>query len=988
MSTCNKPVSTAGCLLLMITLLILNDQVSGQGRFVRGAEKTEYSLAGTAADFYVSPSGNDNWSGTLAEPDKNGNDGPFATINRAKMAVSKLKEGVYQLKKRAIDKRFKGTPHQFGAGRDILVLIRGGIYSLENSLAFSSGDGGERVETDLPTGAFEYHELTDFYVTYAAYPGESPVISGGERITGWEKKKDGIWTANTNEQKISELYANGKRLTLARAPNTGYFYPDGQPADSISFKFKAHDLEPWKDLETNTIYLKVRWGAIQTSISRIDAKSRTAWLKTPSPEMMIIPPRYYVENLEAVMDTAGEWYFNPKARTVSFIPGMDIGDPNRVPVVFPKLENLVEVSGTREKPVRNLRFYNLKFADTRTGHSGALTFQYAKNCEVLKNRIENVCQTGIHFGIGCYHNLISRNIINDVKGSGIVVAGNPKPENWSDMVSDNLISYNKITNMEIAGTGISTYNALRSTVSHNYISQISSYGITLGSWPNIEETCDGSHLAAYNNVSFTNMKWDDQGGIAVYGLSPGSVVRNNVIHDVHPAGTNENVALFFQNMSSGWTVTDNTYYSLKQGEMKLCACYLVDNVYENNHLIETPVTPAEEIIDGRVDLSYRNPEVKTGGQLITGNEVSVSALILNNGSTGMEDVFLYVDGKVVSSQKLPFISKNERRVEFKYKFFDPGKHSIAIGTTPAYEVTVTGDPLYVIYRNLNTRLAELPVGDSLLVTIEAQNVRAEAVTRKVEMTVDGKPVVVKELRIRENETVKVAFSWLAEAGIHNVTIANQPPINVHVYPVKEIDLASAQFSTYCSATAKPCTYNYDIRKNHFEITAAGTDFLHAEDSYGTVYLKGAIEGNFVATVKIVGFSEGISEWFRAGIFTRNDMSKSNSSKSSTLGSFLLFSTTKRSGAQWDEFGDGSMHNTKSKNYGVDKPLPVWLKLVRHGNSFSGYYSFDGKIWNISRESGDIPGLSKKMDIGLAGGANDQKVSTVIFEDFQLKVEIK
>ena len=83
-----------------------------------------------------------------------------------------------------------------------------------------------------------------------------------------------------------------------------------------------------------------------------------------------------------------------------------------------------------------------------------------------------------------------------------------------------------------------------------------------------------------------------------------------------------------------------------------------------------------------------------------------------------------------------------------------------------------------------------------------------------------------------------------------------------------------------------------------------------------------------------------------------------------------------------------MHNTKSKNYGVDQPLPVWLKLVRHGNRFSGYYSFDGKNWIVSRESGEIPGLAAKMDIGLAGGANDQKVSTVNFENFQLWLETK
>jgi regulation of enolase protein 1 (concanavalin A-like superfamily) len=102
----------------------------------------------------------------------------------------------------------------------------------------------------------------------------------------------------------------------------------------------------------------------------------------------------------------------------------------------------------------------------------------------------------------------------------------------------------------------------------------------------------------------------------------------------------------------------------------------------------------------------------------------------------------------------------------------------------------------------------------------------------------------------------------------------------------------------------------------------------------------------------------------------------------------MFSTTKRSGAEWDEFGNGCMHNSKSKNYGVDNPIPVWLKLVRHGNKFTGYYSFDDKNWILTRESGEIPGLAAKMDIGLAGGANDQKVSTVTFEDFQLLVERK
>ena len=986
MGTSFKSAISISSLLLIIAMFYLNYQVSAQGRLLRGVEKVEYALKGTDADFYVSPSGNDTWSGKLAEPSKSGTDGPFATIERSKIAVRNLKDEVYKLKKGAIDKRFIGTPHKFGSGRDILVLIRDGVYLLESTLNFSSTDAGERVETDLPTGAFEYHELKDYYVTYAAYPGESPVISGGERITGWKKKKDGKWMASMNKSEVNELFAKGKRLTLARNPNTGYFLTDGQPTDSTCFKYREGDIKLWKGMETNLIHLTVRWGSINSSIARIDIQNRTVYLKNASPDIMTVPPKYYIENVEALMDTVGEWYFNKKEQTISFIPAPEVGDPNLASVVFPRLASLINVSGTRDKPVRNLRFYNLQFENTRLGGDGTVSFQYAKNCELLKNRIENVSQSAIMFGLGCYHNLISKNVINDVKGSGIIVSGNPKPENWNDLVSDNVISFNRITNILTASTGISTSNALRTSISHNYISNTGSYGITLGAWPNIEETSDGSHLAEYNHVSYTNMKRDDEGGIAVYGLSPGSIVRNNLIHDVHPGSTNENVGLFFQNMSSGWKVTDNIYYNLKQGEMKLCASYLVDNVYENNFVIGDPINKLEDIIDGKVDLSYSNLQIKAVDQYNTGSDISVSAIVSNSSSTGMEDVYLYVDGKVVNSKKLPVISNNERKIEFIYKFFDPGKHTVAIGITPAREVIIKGDPLYIIYRDLKTHLSEIPLGDSLFISVEAQNVRAEKIRQKIELMVDDKVVAVKDINFKANETKQIRFSYLSEAGFHSITIGNQQPNKIYVYPIRKVDIANSGFSTYCSATAKPCSFDYDIKKNHYEITAGGTDFLHAEDSYGTIYLDGAIEGNFSATVKVVQYSEGISEWFRAGIFIRNDLSKSNESKNGTLGSFLLFSTTKRCGAQWDEFGDGYMHNTKSKNYGVDNPLPVWLKLVRYGNRFSGYYSFDGKNWILSRESGDIPGLTRKMDIGLAGGANDQRLSTVIFEDFQLNIE--
>jgi len=129
----------------------------------------------------------------------------------------------------------------------------------------------------------------------------------------------------------------------------------------------------------------------------------------------------------------------------------------------------------------------------------------------------------------------------------------------------------------------------------------------------------------------------------------------------------------------------------------------------------------------------------------------------------------------------------------------------------------------------------------------------------------------------------------------------------------------------------------------------------------------------------------VSDWFRFGIFVRNNLAKTGNEKGSP-GSFLIFSTPKRHGAQWDEFGDGSMHNSRSFNYTSDYPFPLWLRMVRHGDRLSGYYSFDGKNWILSRESGNIAGIAHTLDIGLAAGTNDQKPSMVRFEDFQVWVE--
>ena len=94
----------------------------------------------THTAFYVSTGGDDRWSGRLPAPEANQNDGPFATLTRARQAVRELKA-------------------QGDLPGPVDVLLRGGKYFLDQPVVLGSEDSGT-------------HSCP---VSYRAYPGEVPI---------------------------------------------------------------------------------------------------------------------------------------------------------------------------------------------------------------------------------------------------------------------------------------------------------------------------------------------------------------------------------------------------------------------------------------------------------------------------------------------------------------------------------------------------------------------------------------------------------------------------------------------------------------------------------------------------------------------------------------------------------------------------------------------------------------------------------------------
>jgi len=246
----------------------------------------------------------------------------------------------------------------------------------------------------------------------------------------------------------------------------------------------------------------------------------------------------------------------------------------------------------------------------------------------------------------------------------------------------------------------------------------------------------------------------------------------------------------------------------------------------------------------------------------------------------------------------------------------------------------------------------------------------------------------QSIRVGKIASKEVQFQIQPEAGEYTVRIGNSRSKNLRIYSQFPMDLLQVEMRDYTSVTAFPSRIEINQKENCYKIQAAGSDFFHAEDSYAAIYLAEKVEGNFVATVKIKGFGNRTHEWFRAGLFARNDMTKSFDTAPGSEGSVLMFTTPGRTGMEWDEFGDGCMHKADSQNLPENFSFPLWLRLERHRNSFSGAISYNGETWIHSKVTRDIPGLHSSIHLGLAAGSCDQIPYEVEFEDFQVIVERK
>jgi hypothetical protein len=527
------------------------------------------------ADYYVATDGSDENPGTRQQP--------FASLSRARDAVRLLV--------------------QQGLAKDVLVFVRGGRYQLSETIVLGDKDSGSDAHS----------------IIYAAFPGEQPVFSGGQRLRDWQQGSGEAWStelpsASTNSPPLRQMFVGDERCPPVRHPAEGYLQvvaagPDG----ATSFQFTDGDLGSFAATADARLVFLHDWSISRVGIQSIDSATSTVTLSqrigAGGHGFFRITgfeahPRYYVENATEKLNTPGQWQYNHAKRQVSYVPPEDqhLAD---VDVVAPVLEQLLILHGgtgrgdaAAGEVIKNVRFDGLTFAHAAApqlpgGYAGiqagfhearspdgeprgrermlaAVVFENAVRCRLENCRVVHVGGSGVSLQSGSTDCEIVGNEVSDVGGNGIMIGDTSTSLDL--LARDNLVANNHIHRCGVLFHGcVGVWAGITeaTVIAHNEIHDLPYTGVSIGwKWDTSPTPC-GSNIVEYNHIHHVMQTLSDGGGIYTLGRQPGTVLRGNVIHNVPlNNGRAESNGMFIDEGSSEILIEGNMIYGIQRSPIR------------------------------------------------------------------------------------------------------------------------------------------------------------------------------------------------------------------------------------------------------------------------------------------------------------------------------------------------------------------------------------------------------------------------------------
>jgi uncharacterized repeat protein (TIGR03806 family) len=141
----------------------------------------------------------------------------------------------------------------------------------------------------------------------------------------------------------------------------------------------------------------------------------------------------------------------------------------------------------------------------------------------------------------------------------------------------------------------------------------------------------------------------------------------------------------------------------------------------------------------------------------------------------------------------------------------------------------------------------------------------------------------------------------------------------------------------------------------FNLIAAGGDIWDVADSFQFTSKSLTGDGEIIARVVSMQYTD---PWAKAGVMFREDLS------SGSKYALMAITAGGDSAYQWRPISNQSSRNTD----GPSQNVPYWVRLVRVGDTFTGYVSKDGQNWKRV-DSIAVP-MNRTVHVGLALCAHD------------------